>query len=262
MRRVVFLDHLDTGAAVLSDLVDVGTFHQAQADVRMPQTVGRTGSSFAVKAKILFVEDGFEKLALPLRKNKVSRSRRAPLFAKDSRGHGRFCGRVHAINARRAEPASKSLKGPHCTGHTLAISDAALSAHFNLQDRLAQILVVNDRDIPELKAPCLVGPQSGIDCKEHIVVKLFRFPFEALFFRLLRALSCRFVESSCIPLARTTPGGRFWGMTGTAQRNREAGRAIRGAAPFLGSGGASRFPDAWCYGLAACHVSLIASWCL
>jgi hypothetical protein len=70
---------------------------------------------------------------------------------------------LHAINARRAEPASKSLKRPYCTGHTLAISDAALSADFNLQNRLTQILVINDRDIPELKAPCLVGPQPGID---------------------------------------------------------------------------------------------------
>ncbi len=74
VRSVVFLDHLDTRAAVLSDLVDVGALHQPQTDVCMPHTVGRTGSSFAVKAKILFVEDGFEKFALPLRKNKVRRS--------------------------------------------------------------------------------------------------------------------------------------------------------------------------------------------
>jgi len=52
-------------------------------------------------------------------------------------GHGRFLGRAHAINARRAKLASKSLKAPHGTGHTLAISDAALSTYFNLQDRLA-----------------------------------------------------------------------------------------------------------------------------
>ena len=44
-----------------------------------------------------------------------------------------------------------------------ADSSASLSAHFNLKDRLTQILVINDRDIPELKAPCLVGPQSSID---------------------------------------------------------------------------------------------------
>jgi hypothetical protein len=40
-----FLNHLDAGAAVLSHLVDVGTFHKAQADVRMPQAVRRTAGS-------------------------------------------------------------------------------------------------------------------------------------------------------------------------------------------------------------------------
>ncbi len=107
MRRVVFLDHLDTGAAVFSDLVDVGALHQPQVDIRMPQTVCRTRSAFAVEAEIFLIEDGLEKFALPFRKNEVRRSGRAPLFARDRRGLGRFCERVHAINARRAEPAFK-----------------------------------------------------------------------------------------------------------------------------------------------------------
>ena len=79
MRRVVFFDHLDAGTAVLSNLVDVGTLHKAQADVRMPQTVGCTGSAFAVEMKILLIKDSLEKFALPLRKNKVRRSGRSPL---------------------------------------------------------------------------------------------------------------------------------------------------------------------------------------
>ena len=211
MRRVVFLDHLDAGAAVLGDLVDVGALHQPQANVCMPQTVGCTGSSFAVETKLLFGEDSFEKLALPLGKNEIGGFGRSPLFPWDSRGLGRSCGRVHAINARRAKPASKSLKRPHCTGHAFAVSDAALSAYFNLQDRLVQILVVNDRDIPKLKAPGLVGPQSGIDCQEHIVVKLFRFPFEAPLLRLLRSLSRRFVEFLVFFGGEPRPVGDFGG---------------------------------------------------
>jgi len=47
----------------------------------MPQIEGCTGSAFTVETKILFVEDSFER-ALPLRKNKVCRLGRAPLFAK------------------------------------------------------------------------------------------------------------------------------------------------------------------------------------
>ena len=92
VRRVVFLDHLDASAAVLSDLVDVGTLHQAQADVCMPQTVGRTRSAFAVETKLFFVEDGFEKLALPLGKNEIRGSGRAPLFAKSQRRSRTFLG--------------------------------------------------------------------------------------------------------------------------------------------------------------------------
>jgi hypothetical protein len=37
----------------------------------MPQTVGGTGSAVTIEEKILFLEDGLEKLALPLRKNEV-----------------------------------------------------------------------------------------------------------------------------------------------------------------------------------------------
>ena len=37
VRRVILLDHLDAGAAVFGDLVDVGTSHQAQTDVCVPQ---------------------------------------------------------------------------------------------------------------------------------------------------------------------------------------------------------------------------------
>src|SRR4029077_15065881 len=41
--------------------------------------------------------------------------------------------------------------------------DAALSADLHLQNRLTQDLVINDRDLPELKAACHVKSQSGSD---------------------------------------------------------------------------------------------------
>src|SRR5271157_1112497 len=126
----------------------------------MPQAVRRARLAFTVDAELFLVEDGFEKLSLPLGKNQIRRFGRAPLSARNSRRLGRSSGRVRAINARRAEPASKSLEGQHRTRHTLAISNPTLSPDFDLQDRLLQILVVNDRDIAELKSPGLVGPQS------------------------------------------------------------------------------------------------------
>src|SRR5208282_2302167 len=139
----------------------------------MPEAVRRARLAFTVDAEIFLVEDGFEKLSLPLGKNQVRRFGRAPLSARNSRCLGRSSGRVRAINARRAEPASKSLKRQHRTRHTFTVSDPTFSSNFDLQDRLLQIFVVNDCDIAKLKAPGLVGPQSSINCKEHVVVKLF-----------------------------------------------------------------------------------------
>jgi hypothetical protein len=112
----------------------------------------------------------------------------------DIRIFGHFGGGTHALNAPRTEPASKSLKWTHCTGHTLAISESAFSAHFNLKDRLAQTLVVNDLDIAELKAPCLIRPQPGIAREEDIIMQLLRLPFEAPSLRLKGAFSSRFTE--------------------------------------------------------------------
>jgi hypothetical protein len=118
--------------------------------------------AFTVDAKLFLIEDGFEKLSLPFGKIKSVGSGDAPLSVRNSRCLGGSCGRAGAINARRAEPASKSLKRQHRTGHTFAISNTTLSPNLNLQDCLFQIVIENDRDIPELKAPSLVGPQSGL----------------------------------------------------------------------------------------------------
>ena len=71
MRCVVFLDHLDAGAAVLGDLVDICTLHQAQADIGMAQTVRGTRAALTVNAQVFLVKDGLEKFTLPLGKNQV-----------------------------------------------------------------------------------------------------------------------------------------------------------------------------------------------
>src|SRR5258708_37026273 len=88
MGGVVFLDHLDAGAAVFGDLVDVGTFHQAQTYICVPEAVGRSGPAFTVQSEVFLVEDGLEKLALPFRKNEVRGSRKAQFLAGVLRGFG------------------------------------------------------------------------------------------------------------------------------------------------------------------------------
>ena len=52
----MFLDHLDTGAAILGNLIDVGSFEQTKADVSMPQTVAGADMTIAVELQVEFVE--------------------------------------------------------------------------------------------------------------------------------------------------------------------------------------------------------------
>src|SRR5665213_563812 len=51
---VIFLDHLNAGAAVLRNLINVRAFHETQADVGVPQAVRRAGLSFTVFLEALF----------------------------------------------------------------------------------------------------------------------------------------------------------------------------------------------------------------
>jgi hypothetical protein len=60
MCGIVFLDHLHACPAVLRNLVDVGTFEQAQANVGMTQAVSRSRPAVAVSPKLFFVKDCVE----------------------------------------------------------------------------------------------------------------------------------------------------------------------------------------------------------
>jgi len=71
VRGVEFLDHLDGGAAVLGDLVDVGAFHQPQADIGMPQRMGRPPLTFPVELHLEFIEHGIEVMLPQIRKQQV-----------------------------------------------------------------------------------------------------------------------------------------------------------------------------------------------
>ncbi len=195
VRGVVFLDHLDAGAAVFGDLVDVGAFHQAQTDVRVPQAVGRSRPAFAVEPEIFLVQNRLEKLALPFRKNEVCRLRKAPFFGAVVQ----WClapSRPCPLRSARARTESgfQSLKRAHSAAHALAVADTALAAHLDFKDRLTARVVFNDCHVPELKAPRFIGPEAGVGREQHVIVKLFAFPFEARLLGLMRAFSRGLVE--------------------------------------------------------------------
>jgi hypothetical protein len=59
-----------------------------------------------------------------------------------------------------------------------------VSRALQAQELSRPTLVVNDRGIAELKAPCLIRPQPGIAREEDIVMQLLRLLFETPFLRL------------------------------------------------------------------------------
>jgi len=106
VRRVVFLYHLDAGAAVLGDLVDIGALHQTQAYVCMPFAAAVRGRSEG------FPRPGcFKKFALPLGKIRSVGFGRTPLFARNSRCFGCSCGRVRASTRAGRSRLLSRLKG-------------------------------------------------------------------------------------------------------------------------------------------------------
>ena len=60
MGCVVFLNHLHARPTVLGDLIDVGTFEQAQTNIGVAQAIGRSRPTIAVSAKLFFVQNCVE----------------------------------------------------------------------------------------------------------------------------------------------------------------------------------------------------------
>ncbi|MEA3011603.1 MAG: hypothetical protein QOD42_148, partial [Sphingomonadales bacterium] len=71
VRGAEVFDHLDAGAAVFGDLVDVGALHQAEADV--PQAVEGSALAFAIGLQSELVQERIEQLALQARKQRIGR---------------------------------------------------------------------------------------------------------------------------------------------------------------------------------------------
>lgn len=117
----MFFDHLDAGAAILGNLVDVCSFHQAEANVRVPKAVRRPAVALAIEFQIFFVQDVVKQLPVIGGEDAVGRLWLVP----PAEAHERLNG------ARR----------------TLAVPDAAFAAHFDLQDRFSGISILHDRHV-------------------------------------------------------------------------------------------------------------------
>ncbi len=60
MGCVIFLNHLHARPTVFGDLIDVGSFEQAQANVSVAQTVSSSRPTVAVGAELFFLKNCVE----------------------------------------------------------------------------------------------------------------------------------------------------------------------------------------------------------
>jgi hypothetical protein len=178
VRRIVFLNHLDAGAAVFGDLVDVRTFQQAPTNVCVPQAVSPARSAIAVNAEIFLVQNRLEKFALPFRKNEVCRFRQAQFLGFGCCGVGSILV-ARFLCTRRTEPGFQPFERTHGAMHALAVADASLAPYLDLKDRSLASVVFDNCHVPKLEAPRLIGPEACIGGEQHTVVKLLAFPFES-----------------------------------------------------------------------------------
>jgi hypothetical protein len=209
--RVEFLDHLDAGAAVLGDLIDVGPFHEPHANVRMSQAISRAPVTVAVKLELCPPEDAVEQLDVIAWKYRIGRLRIFHL-----RRFGPIpCARAPAAIARNWHSAvAQALVGTHGARHALAVADTTF-ADFDLKNSLAGRIVRDDRHIAVLKVAghCLVRPQASVGHEQDIVVHLFGIPLMALTLQIVSVLPGGCVE--LLIFRRAEPGtmndlpGRF-----------------------------------------------------
>ncbi len=68
---IEFFDHFHAGPAIFSDLIDVGSFHQAHTNIGMSQAIGRPSVSRTVKLQIQLVQYPVEQLSLDFSENQA-----------------------------------------------------------------------------------------------------------------------------------------------------------------------------------------------
>ena len=70
------LDHLDTGAAVFRNLINVGSFHEPHTDVGVSKAVGRTSVAIAISFQVGAIEYTVKQLDVIAGKHEVGSRRK------------------------------------------------------------------------------------------------------------------------------------------------------------------------------------------
>jgi len=82
MGCVKFLDHLDAGAAVFRDLINVSAFHKAHTDLRMPKAISRAPVPVAVKLEFRTSQNPVEQFDVVAGKYRIRRKEASAILCR------------------------------------------------------------------------------------------------------------------------------------------------------------------------------------
>lgn len=196
MRSVEFLDHLDAGPAIFSDLIDVCPLHQPQAYICVPEAVGRSRIAVAVELQFGAGEQIVEEFDVIAREHLVQGFR-------EDRGRFRRC--FTAFPAPLLSSAAtfafdglgsveESLIGDNGARHALAVADASFAPHLDFEDPFACRIVLDDFDVSMFEIFGFVGTKAGVGHEQDIVMHLFGVPSVIFAKGLLRVGAGRLIE--------------------------------------------------------------------
>src|SRR5215831_8019289 len=131
MRGIVLFDHLDAGAAVLRNLIDVGAFQETETYVGMSQTIRGTLVAVAIDFQLFLFKDCVEEITLTIWKQPLRRLWVVPFL--------------------------QALERQHCARHALAVTNASLPANLYFQDYLTSRIIFHDPHITVFKSFRFVG---------------------------------------------------------------------------------------------------------
>ena len=128
----MFLDHLDAGAAVLGDLINVRAFHQPKADIRVPKTVGGASIAVSILLESCSFQYSVEELDVVAWKDLVDglRKRSGNRLPRSSGSKGFLRTRLAALG-NPLGPVEKALIRFDGVGSAFAETDAPFSTYFD-----------------------------------------------------------------------------------------------------------------------------------
>jgi len=177
VRCIVLLDHLDRGAAVFGDVINIGPLREAKTNIAMPKAIHGPRMAIPVELQPGLIENFIKEFEIAAREDDIGCLWQLRCGLGLRLPFRKFFLRSWFTALRRPFRAiEQTLKRLHGARHAFAKANAAFAADINLQNQFAGGVIFDHRHIAKLEIFCLIRPQSRVRLEENEVVKLLGIP--------------------------------------------------------------------------------------